>query len=429
MSIKTTLAKTARRVLPRTAIKHLETTYRTTRIKLVSARYGHPAKQLKIIAITGTNGKTTTANYLNEILKISGLKTALFSTATIEIAGERKLNDLNLTVPPVAQLQRFFRDAARAHVDYVILEATSQGLHQRKFLGVPFHMAVLTNITEDHLDYHQTMDAYAKAKALLFAAHPAYIVLNTDSAYFDLFNQYDAAKQKITYGRAKSADFHIDRSKLYPAGVETYAHYRDTKYELATSIPGEFNIYNMTAAAAAAALLGIDAETIADGIAELSSLPGRYEILQTKTPYTVVVDYAHTPDGLERLLKSAKETTKGRVILVFGSMGERDRPKRPIMGRIAAAHADLVFVTDEENDQEPRAQIRAEILRDIKKSPKVHEIDGRSDAIRAALETAKKGDTILITGLGHEVYRLLDGQRIHWADQEIVMDLLSDARA
>lgn len=429
MSIKTTLVKIVRKILPKGVITSLEHTYRSARGKVIASYYGKPAEKLKIIGITGTNGKTTTASYLNEILKESGLKTALFSTATIEMAGKRSLNTKNLTVPPVAELQRFFREAVNNDVDYVIIEAVSQGLHQKKFLGVPFFMAILTNLTEDHLDYHRSLDNYAKAKAMLFEGEPNYIVLNSDSAYFDLFNRYSAKTAKVTYGQADGSDFHIDRFKLYKRGVEAFVTHDQVKYELATSIPGEFNAYNMTAAAAAAALIGIPKPDIEEGIANLTSLAGRYEILDTKTPYTVVVDYAHTPDGLERLLKSAQATTQGNVIVVFGSMGAgRDKAKRPKMGVIAEANADIVIVTDEENDKESRKKIRADILRDIIDSPKVREIDGRREAIRAALETAQKGDTVLITGLGHETYRLLDGKRIKWADQLVVREILAEEK-
>jgi len=425
MSIKTILATTTRKVLPKKTVKRVESSYRTVRAKTISRAYGHPARKLKVIAITGTNGKTTTANYLNEILKTAGQKTCMFSTAVIEIAGKRELNRMNLTVPPVKTLQKFFSDAVKAGAEYCIIEAPSQTLQQKKLLGVPIFMAIMTNLTEDHLDYHKNMENYAAAKAILFQSEPTYIVLNRDDSYFDYYNQYRAKSAKVSYGKNPAADFHIDRAKLYKAGVEAFVSRGNTHFELATYIPGEFNVYNMTAATAAASLLNIPPETIADGIASLEKLPGRYEVLDTDTPYSVVIDYAHTPDGLERLLKSAKETTPGRVILVFGSMGAgRDKDKRPKMGKIAESIADVVFVTDEENDKEPRADIRKDILRDIKDSPKVTEIDGRSEAIHAALAAARKNDIILVTGLGHETFRLLDGKRIPWSDQQIVLDLL-----
>jgi UDP-N-acetylmuramoyl-L-alanyl-D-glutamate--2,6-diaminopimelate ligase len=427
MSIKTTLTKTVRKVLPANAISGVENMYRTSRANLISARYGHPARQLKVIAITGTNGKTTTANYLNAILKTAGKTTSMFSTANIEIAGQQRPNDMNLTVPPVATLQKFFRDSVKAGVEYCIIEAVSQGLHQKKLLNIPIHMAIMTNLTEDHLDYHKSMDNYAAAKAILFQMKPNYIVLNHDDSRFEYFDAYPATDAKVTYGRDKSSTYHITQSKLYKRGVEATIIHDKTKYDLATHIPGEFNIYNMAAATAAAATLGITSTDIEDGIASIQGISGRYEILDLDAPYTVVVDYAHTPDGLERLLKSAQETTKGRVILIFGSMGAgRDKAKRPKMGIIAEKNADIIFVTDEENDKESRAAIRADILAPIKDSKKVTEVDGRREAIEVALETARTGDTVLITGLGHETYRLLDGQRVKWSDQDIVRQILGE---
>ena len=186
--MKNKLVKIARKTLPKGALKNTENAYRITRTKMVSLRYGNPARGLRIIAVTGTNGKTTTACYINEILKEAGFKTALFTTAVIEIAGQEKLNDLNATVPTVAKLFRFFRAARRKGAEYVILEATSHALCQHKFDGVPIEAAVMTNLTQDHLDYHKTMKQYAAAKAKLFEKKPKYIVLNRDDAWFDYFN-------------------------------------------------------------------------------------------------------------------------------------------------------------------------------------------------------------------------------------------------
>ncbi len=187
MSIKNTLAKTARKVLPKSALVELERTYRKSRAKVVAARYGNPARDLRVIAVTGTNGKTTTVNFLNEILKEAGYKTAMFSTANIEIAGVQTVNDTNSTTATVSKLQKFFHDAKKADVEFALIEATSHALDQYKFAGVPIEMAIMTNLTQDHLDYHKTMENYAAAKAKLFEMQPRFIVLNTDDKYFDYF--------------------------------------------------------------------------------------------------------------------------------------------------------------------------------------------------------------------------------------------------
>lgn len=426
MSIKTALTKNIRKILPAKKSQRIADFYRKSRINFLSAAYRNPAKDLKIIAITGTNGKTTTANYINAILKEAGLKTALFSTAIIEMAGKSELNNLNLTTDTTAHMQKFFTRARRNKVDYVIIEAPSQALDQHKLDKIPIYMAIMTNLTEDHIDYHKTMDVYAAAKSILFQNEPPYIILNHDDAWFEYFNQFSAGKIKVTYGQDKLADICIKQNKLYKKGTEaTLVMDKKEDLEVATHLPGEFNAYNMAAAVAAASLLDINPPEIQDGLASLESLPGRFERVANSRGLDIVVDYAHTPDGLERLLKSAKAITSGRIILVFGSMGERDRTKRPIMGRIAAENADLIYVTDEENDKEPRAAIRAEIIQGMPESDKIHEVEGREQAIKQALAAAKKDDIVLVTGLGHETYRLLDGKRISWSDQDIIRQLLN----
>lgn len=427
--MKNQVVKGVRKVLPKGAVRGLEEAYRKVRVRAVAARYGHPARSLKVIAVTGTNGKTTTVNYLNEILKEAGKKTAMFSTATIEVAGKAKRNDLNMTVGSTVRMQQFFLRAKKAHVDYVVMEFPSHAIHQHKLHGVPVEMAIMTNLTQDHLDYHGTMEAYAEVKGRLFAGEPKYIVLNRDDEWFDYFDKFPASGQKITYGKHKEAEAHIDSVKLYRKGTEakvTIDH--QTKLDLATNLPGEFNAYNMTAAVAAAYLLGIDLNDIVEGVANLEAVPGRFERVADGLPYDVIVDYAHTPDGLEKLLEAAKEITKNRVLLVFGACGDRDKGKRPIMGEIAAKRADRIFLTDEESYNEDPDTIRRMIYDGIEKvkggAMKTTEIADRREAIDKALSVAKKGDTVLITGMGHEVYRIVEGNKIPWNDSDVVREIL-----
>ena len=432
MSIKNNLTKTARKVLPKSALVGLEKSYRKSRAKIISARFGNPARDLRIIAVTGTNGKTTTVNFLNEILKEAGYRTAMFSTANIEIAGEQTVNDTNSTTATVARLQKFFRDAKKADVEFALIEATSHALDQYKFEGVPIEMAIMTNLTQDHLDYHKTMENYAAAKAKLFEMNPNLVVLNADDEWFDYFNNFAAESQKITYGEGESADVKIEKFKLYKKGSEANLRIdNNVELEIATNLPGEFNIYNMTAAAAGAYLLGISLKDIQEGIANLEGVSGRFEYATPGLPFDTIVDYAHTPDALEKLLKSAKEISKNRTILVFGACGDRDREKRPIMGKIAQDLADRIIVTDEENYTEDTTQIREEIISGIsKKNDKlpanIQEIPDRKEAIRKALQIAGKGDIVLITGLGHEVYRVIDGEKTPWNDTQIVREIAQE---
>ena len=416
------------RILPDKTVAALQNVYRIIRTKMISLRYGNPARGLRIIAVTGTNGKTTTACYINEILKEAGFKTALFTTAVIEIAGEEKINDLNATVPTVARLFSFFQTAQREGVEYVILEATSHALSQHKFDGVPIEAAVMTNLTQDHLDYHKTMEEYAEAKAKLFEKKPKYIVLNRDDKWFEYFNKFNASGEKMTYGVSPEAEARITHIKLYKKGTEASLLIdHQTHLELATNLPGEFNVLNMSAAVSLAYLLGIKLEDIQEGVANLETIPGRFERVDNKRGIDIIVDYAHTPDALEKLLKTTRRITKGRLFLVFGACGDRDKTKRPIMGELAANLVDRIFLTDEESYSENPDNIRAMIRQGIERTKKVHkmtEIADRKQAIYQALKSAVRGDTVLITGMGHEQYRIVNGKRIPWNDKTVVKEIL-----
>lgn len=428
--MKQRLVKGVRSVLPSQAVHLLENVYRKTRIQLVSARYGWPARGLRVIAVTGTNGKTTTANYINEILKQAGYKTAMFTTAVIEVAGESKINDLNATVASVSRMQQFLNEARRSKVDFVILEVTSHSLHQHKLDGVPIEAAVMTNLTQDHLDYHKTMEKYAAAKGLLFARNPRYIVLNRDDDWFDYFDKYLAEEQKITYGKSKDADVRISDIKLYKKGSEAVLAFdHQEKSQLATYLPGEYNVFNMAAAASICYVLGVSMSDIKNGIASLEGIPGRFERATKDETYEVIVDYAHTPDALEKLLEATRNITKKRIILVFGACGDRDTLKRPIMGKIAAKLADEIILTDEESYNENPDKIRRDIYAGIEESKannKTTEIADRREAIRHALNIAKKDDTILITGMGHEQFRIINGEKLPWNDTNIVREIISE---
>ncbi len=426
--MKQKLVDGVRKVLPSGVLQSVEEVYRRGRVQLVSARYGNPAKNLRVIAVTGTNGKTTTVNYINEILKEAGLKTAMFSTALIEVAGQTQLNDLNATVGTTARMQQFFADAKKAKVDYVVLEITSHALQQHKLDTVPIEVAVMTNLTQDHLDYHKTMEAYAAAKGKLFANEPKFIVLNRDDDWFDFFDKFPAGAQKITYGTHDEAEAKIDYVKLYKKGSEARIVIdHQTTLELATALPGQFNVYNMTAAASTAYLLGVKLQDIIEGVANLEGVPGRFERVAEGLGYDVIVDYAHTPDALEKLLEAAKSVTQNRVILVFGATGDRDKGKRPIMGEIAARLADRIILTDDESYSEDPQTIRDEVMAGIEQAgggAKTTELGDRREAIEKALGIAKKGDTILITGMGHEQFRIVNGERLPWNDGDVVREIV-----
>ena len=427
--MKDSLVRWTRRILPSTMLHGVEKAYRRSRVRVVSASYGAPAKNLRVIAITGTNGKTTTACYVNEVLKEAGFSTAMFTTAVIEVKGEARVNDLNATVATTAMMQQFFKDAKKAAVDYVIIEATSHSLDQYKLEGVPIEAAIMTNLTQDHLDYHKSMEAYAAAKARLLKLKPRFIILNRDDEWFDFFNKYQASEQKMTYGEHLESEARIDRVKLYRKGTEADVVIdHQTHLELATALPGKFNVHNMVAATTLAYLLGIRLEDIQEGIANLESIPGRFERAVEDLDYDIIVDYAHTPDALEKLLEAARNIAKNRVILVFGACGDRDKTKRPIMGEIAAKMADRIFLTDEESYNEDPQAIRDMILEGIESAgggAKTTELADRREAIERALGSAKKGDMVLITGMGHEQYRIVKGERLPWNDTAVVKEVLT----
>jgi UDP-N-acetylmuramoyl-L-alanyl-D-glutamate--2,6-diaminopimelate ligase len=425
--MKDKLVRGLRKALPAGPLRIAEEVYRRSRVYAVSAQYGFPAKGLRIVAITGTNGKTTTAVFLNEILKAEGKTTALFTTAIIEIAGERKLNDLNRTVPLTKQMQEFFRDAKKANVDFVVLEVTSHALHQHKLDMVPIECAIMTNLTQDHLDYHKTMDQYAAAKAKLFNAKPRYIVLNRDDPWFGYFNEYEALEHKINYGVNDAAESRIAKVKFYKKGTEVKLEIdHQTELELATALPGKYNVYNATAAASAAYVLGVKLAAIREGIANVEEIPGRFQRVVTRKPYDIIVDYAHTPDALTQLLETVKQLTKHRVILVFGATGDREKQKRPIMGKIAAELADRIYLTDEESYNEDPAKIREMVYEGIVSADgaaKTEEIADRREAIAKALSVARRDDTVVITGMGHEQFRIVNGEHLPWNDAEVVREL------
>ncbi len=423
--MKAKLVKLVRRLMPARLVRWLEEVYRRSRLKLLDQKYGHPAAGLKVIAITGTNGKTTTANYLNSILKQAGLTTAMFSTAAVEMAGERQANTLNATIPTTEQLLKFFKQAKDKQVDYVLIEATSHALDQHKFPELDLELAIFTNLTQDHLDYHKTMASYLKAKQKLWDMHPRFGIVNLDDEHADDFLHLPASKN-LSYGQSQAADLQFKIVDISKTKMDLELTHGTQNLNLTTSLAGEFNAYNVAAASLAAIVLGVKPEQIKQGIASLKQLDGRLERVKNQRQLDIVVDYAHTPDALERLLKYAKQTSANKVHLVFGSCGDRDQAKRPIMGKIAAKLADYVYVTDEENYTENADQIRQMIMKGVNqvKNPKATEIADRRAAIKAALKQAKAGDTVLVTGMGHEQFRIVDGKKIPWNDRQEIEKLL-----
>lgn len=422
--------KVARKIVPKSGLKVAEEGYRRSRLLLTQARYRFPARDLRIIAVTGTNGKTTTSMFINAMLRSAGYRTAMLTTAVYEMDGVSLPNHNHRTVPVTSELFAFFAEAKRREVDFVILEATSQALHQHKLSGIPIEVAVMTGLSQDHLDYHHTMQEYAAAKARLFNRYmnPNYCVLDRDDEWFDYF-QKQCVGAVTTYGESKSSDVRISGIKSTPIGNKFTLSLDGKKVEVSINLPGKFNVSNAAAAAGAGQWLGLSPAKIAKGLAALKSAPGRMETIEAGQSFTVVVDYAHAPDALENALATLKSTTKGKLIVVFGATGDRDKTKRPDMGKAVAQFADKIFLTDDETYTEDPEAIREGVMKGIKAAKaatKTTVVSDRMDAIRAAFAQAKKGDTVLLAGLGHQNSRNMGGTEIPWDDRQVAKDLLTD---
>jgi len=420
--------KLTRKILPKKGIKLAEEGYRKARIGALQTRHGFPAKDLRVIAVTGTNGKTTACCYINSVLKAGGYKTALFTTAVIELNGETQLNRTHRTVPLTAEFVAFLKKAKQAKVDFLVLEVTSQALDQHKTLGIPVEIAVMTNLTQDHLDYHGTMDAYAEAKAKLFNRYkkPKYSVLNHDDKWFEYFRKESVGKV-VTYGKNKLSDYRIIDIKLSPDSSNWDMTNSAKKVHFTTVIPGEFNVYNASIAATVGQLLGMEETNIRKGLDLLKAVPGRMETVDAGQDFTIIVDYAHTPDALKNVLGAAKQLTKGRVIAVYGATGDRDKTKRPLMGEIGAKLADIVVLTDDETYTEDGDTIRASVREGIEEAEgKFVEIADRREAIRNALSEAQKGDVVVLCGIGHQNTRNMGGKLVPWDERQVVLDIMND---
>jgi UDP-N-acetylmuramoyl-L-alanyl-D-glutamate--2,6-diaminopimelate ligase len=383
---------------------------------------------MRIIAVTGTNGKTTTCMFINAMLKHAGYKTAMLTTAVYEMAGDARPNHNHRTVPVTSELFAFFREAKNSQVDFVIMEATSQALHQHKLRGLPIEVAVMTNISQDHLDYHGTMHEYALAKSRLFGRYmnPNYTVLNRDDEWFEFFHKRNVGVLS-TYGKAKDSDVQI-RSVRTASDQSSFQLVIDgSKQPVVVHLPGLFNVYNAAAAAGVGQWLGMATKDIADGLAALTASPGRMESIDAGQEFSVIVDYAHAPDALENALTALRDVTKGRLAIVFGATGDRDQTKRPLMGEIAARLADSVYLTDDETYTEDPEQIRNDVLAGVKKAKglrKTEVIPDREQAIKAAFAAAKKGDTVLLAGIGHQNSRNMGGKEVKWDERTVAKSLL-----
>lgn len=384
--------------------------------------FNNPAKKLKVIGVTGTNGKTSVSYMIKQILEECGKKVGLIGTIQNVIADE-VLPSKN-TTPSSYELNSMFALMLKAGCEYCVMEVSSHALDQNRVYGIDFEVAIFTNLTQDHLDYHITMENYMNAKKKLFL-NAKTAILNMDDSYYSAFNDGLTCKS-VTYSAiSDEADYTAKDIRLRPDGTEYLLSGIGKLQRIKTMIGGKFTPYNTMAAAAAALELGIDLETVALAISKMTGVKGRAEVVPTNRDFTVIIDYAHTPDGLENILKSFSEYEKNRLICVFGCGGDRDKTKRPKMGAVAAEYADYVIVTsDNPRTEEPMAIIE-DILVGLNETKTPYTvIENRIEAINRAIQMADKDDIIVLAGKGHETYQILKTGTIHLDEREIVAEAL-----
>jgi UDP-N-acetylmuramoyl-L-alanyl-D-glutamate--2,6-diaminopimelate ligase len=379
--------------------------------------FGRPTEQLEVAGVTGTNGKTTTAFLLYAILAAAGRRPGLLGTIESRVGGERR--PAIRTTPEAIDLQRTFREMLDAGDRSAAVEATSHGSELGRLDRVRFSALVFTNLTQDHLDFHGTLERYFDAKRRLFTeARPPAAVNVGDEHGRRLADELRGHNELLTFGLVDDAELRPEELELGPRG----AHLRAGGIELETRLRGRFNVENVLGAVAAARLLGIDDDAISYGVSELRGVPGRFEAVDEGQPFAVLVDYAHTPDSLENVLRTARDLAQNRVICVFGCGGDRDRGKRPLMGRLATELADLAIVTsDNPRSEEPEAII-AEILEGTGSEAEVE--PDRREAIARAVAEAGEGDVVVIAGKGHEQGQQFGDRTIPFDDREVAREAL-----
>ncbi|MFC1655918.1 UDP-N-acetylmuramoyl-L-alanyl-D-glutamate--2,6-diaminopimelate ligase [Patescibacteria group bacterium] len=397
--------------------------------------YGFPSKNLNVIGVTGTNGKTTTVNLITMILEEAGHKVGMASTINFQIGASKWTNATKQTTMSPFTLQKMLRDMVKEGCTHAVLEVSSHAITQSRILGVNFDTAAFTNVTEDHIEYHGSFQMYLQAKGSLFKRlnkskrkpnMPKVSVLNQDDPQFAYFDQF-IVDRKYTYSLKRGTCYATDID-LYPGGSTFTLHVPNNEIEVELKLSGEFNIYNALAAATVALANNINVQAIKNALEKAQGVAGRLEVLECGQPYSIVVDYAHAPDALQKLLELYKKLTPGRVFAVFGATGGgRDKAKRPTMGQIADEFADYIILTNDDPYEEDEWKIIEGIAEGIKRKEgdRFWKIPHRYEAIRLALTLAKEGDSVIIAGKGCEEIQIIGKEKIPWDDRHAVRELLS----
>ena len=387
--------------------------------------YHHPEKSFKLIGVTGTNGKTSTTFFIKELLDAMGKKTGLLGTVRNMICD--KVLPSGFTTPAPSQLFEIFDQMRSAGVEYVIMEISSHALAQKRVEGLEFEVGVFTNLTQDHLDYHKTMENYKNAKRQLFFQSKVGVFNVDDAAGAEFAAECRQVCEVVTYSaESDSADIVARDITLHPDGVSFMLLTKGALSRVKVSTPGKFTVYNVTAAVSALSALGLPFGEITSRLSALRNVDGRAQIVPTGRDFTVMLDYAHTPDALENILRTVCGYATGRVVTLFGCGGDRDRTKRPLMGQVAVKYSDFVIVTSDNPRSEVPADIIADILTGLKGTKTPYKvIENRRDAIEYAIKNAQKDDIILLAGKGHEKYQILSTGTIEFDEEKIVGEILA----
>ncbi len=376
-------------------------------------------EKLTVIGITGTNGKTTTAFIIKDILKALGIKSGLIGTVK-NMVGDKEF-PTELTTPDPYDMHKLFKMMVDDGIKYCVMETSSQAFHQMRLAGIHFHTGVFTNLTQDHLDYHGTIEEYKACKKTLFLNSSCVILNNDDEASGFMADGVNAPVKY--YAINCNADYKASNPQLFSDRVE----YDLNGLPVVFNIPGDFSVYNSLAAICAVCSLGYSLDEVVNAIKSASSVKGRIELLKTNTDYSIIIDYAHTPDGLLKAIEAVRGFTKGRVITLFGCGGDRDKTKRPKMGRVATDLSDVaVITTDNPRTEDPEEIIKDILLGTVGSKAEIVVVADRTEAIKKAMEIAVAGDTILLAGKGHETYQVIGKERIHYDEREIVAEILNE---
>jgi UDP-N-acetylmuramoyl-L-alanyl-D-glutamate--2,6-diaminopimelate ligase len=389
---------------------------------------GHPEQHLQLIGITGTNGKTTTTYLVESVLAAAGILSGVFGTIEYRLGGKTKV--ATNTTPESLDLLTYFGELVKAGGKAAVMEVSSHALAQERVWGFHFAVAVFTNLTQDHLDYHQDFEHYFQAKRRLFeglgAPPPDWAVINFDDPWGVRLLELPYPHH-LTYGLNGEAEVTPKHVESSATGTKAVIATPAGKLQIESSLLGRANLANILAAIATGVAMGISSTKIEEGIADLHSVPGRFERVDEGQPFLVIVDYAHTDDALKNVLKTAREIARDRLIVLFGCGGERDRTKRPRMGEAAGALADFVVLTSDNPRSEDPLLIMADALVGLQRTgkPYITEVD-RGSAIRKALEEAREGDVVVLAGKGHETYQILKDGKIDFDDRDVARKVLAE---